>query len=41
MLMEGTLTKHLKEIQETPTKRVNQVIEKLKKKRLNRRNEKH
>lgn len=42
MLMEGTLTKHLKEIQETATKRVNQVIEKLKKKkRLNRRNEKH
>lgn len=32
MLMEGTLTKHLKEIQETATKRVNQVIEKLKKK---------
>lgn len=32
MLMEGTLTKHLKEIQETATKRVNQVIEKLKEK---------
>lgn len=33
MLMEGTLTKNLKEIQENATKRVNQVIEKLKEKR--------
>lgn len=32
MLMEGTLTKHLKEIQETATKRVNQIIEELKEK---------
>ncbi len=30
MLMEGTLTTHLKEIQETATKRVNQIIEELK-----------
>ena len=30
MLMEGTLTKHLKEIQETATKRVIQIIEELK-----------
>ena len=30
MLMEGTLTKHLKEIQETATKRVNQITEELK-----------
>ena len=32
MLMEGTLTKHLKEIQETATKRVNQIIEEVKEK---------
>lgn len=32
MLMEGTLTKHLKEIQETAAKRVNQIIEELKEK---------
>lgn len=32
MLMEGTLTKHLKEIQETATKRVNQIIEEFKEK---------
>lgn len=30
MLMEGILTKHLKEIQETATKRVIQIIEELK-----------
>ena len=32
MLMEGILTKHLKEIQETATKRVNHIIEELKEK---------
>ena len=32
MLMEGTLTTHLKEIQETATKRVNHIIEELKEK---------
>ncbi|MBQ9659320.1 MAG: TnpV protein [Clostridia bacterium] len=32
MLMYGTLTKHLKEIQETAQKRVNQIINKLKEK---------
>ena len=31
---QGTLTKHLKEIQETATKRVNQIIEELKEKPL-------
>ena len=32
MLMDGTLTKHLKEIQETAQKRVNQIINQLKEK---------
>ena len=32
MLMEGTLNKHLKEIQETAQKRVNQIINQLKEK---------
>ena len=32
MLMDGTLTKHLKEIQETAQKRVNQIINKVKEK---------
>ena len=32
MLMDGTLTKHLKEIQETTQKRVNQIINQLKEK---------
>ena len=32
MLMDGTLTKHLKEIQETVQKRVNQIINQLKEK---------
>ena len=30
MLMDGTLNKHLKEIQETAQKRINQIINKLK-----------
>ena len=30
MLMDGVLNSHLKEIQETATKRVNQIIEELK-----------
>jgi hypothetical protein len=33
MLMDGALTKHLKEIQETAQKRVNQIINQLKEKR--------
>ena len=32
MLIDGTLTKHLKEIQETAQKRVNQIINQLKEK---------
>ena len=32
MLMDGTLNKHLKEIQETAEKRVNQIIDQLKEK---------
>ena len=32
LFMNGTLNKHLKEIQETATKRVNQIIEELKEK---------
>ena len=32
MLMDGTLTKHLKEIQETAQKRVNRIINQLKEK---------
>ena len=32
MLMDGTLTKYLKEIQETAQKRVNQIINQLKEK---------
>ena len=32
MLMDGTLTKHIKEIQETAQKRVNQIINQLKEK---------
>ena len=32
MLMDGTLTKHLKEIQETAQKRINQIINQLKEK---------
>lgn len=32
MLMDGTLTKHLKEIQETAQKRLNQIINQLKEK---------
>ena len=32
MLVDGTLTKHLKEIQETAQKRINQIINQLKEK---------